>query len=878
MCDFVVDPVCCESRPEECEVAHERFQGASSPSSASDARVSRVLGLSVQEFAPAVAALTDYEEMVLALVHPLVQVYSIPRTGQLAYVGHICNFRQKVMKFLSSLPVMPRDMPFVQVRPRKFKGHPGGKSLFKVDVRKLRAAFVWLRQHNPYYFNVDWREDAAAAWESDDVVIGVTREIEHDPGQAPPISGDCLRRWLDHAKREATAGDAGYAIGRRLLETLVGEAGEEDADFWNLARRMVADVFGHSAYRIATSFPQDVFVVALCAREILDLALPKDQGVLHTLKALRTLDTNACPLELDTFRAEVDAVMLELSDEDPELVHTGATAAPEVGDDVGLRESAVDSLAAIAEQLVQEPGAAPVSASASHQDGAVPTPDPRPERGHKYPRVDPPEVEDEPGQAVREDTPGYIAKAFPKLFPHGCGDYHGDHCGLSRSLRFEEWGRYVMLWHDSRFMQHTRFRYWLLDTMLRVMAPGVQRVFFRTRKACQDFTLESLMDQQQRRQLVQQMSSVTNMIPGSIGERRQMRQHLEAMVHQVEDETADLGMNGGAGRIPAGFCTLTCAVYKWSQLHETLLKSYPSGPSDNPAYREHYIEWLALPPGAARECAMRKAYYKLAVREPGAVAWYCALKLEMAVSLVKAMLTEQMRSDEVPGREEAKAKLAEDLASRLGEEVVVEDVPDLQQFGYVDDYYVSFEWSDGGMIHAHMALWITGAPRIDKIEVPRTKSSESGDGNNWVEIDVVAPGAEVAPQAEAAARLATFWDRAFTEFNVAKAMAITEGEAEPQSTSCSSAGLRPRWACAKQWAQRRKEAYAPRRVFHMRRSRIACWRGLTWSLKMTPAVGKSCMASLKDAHAFRRRLCRKISASQALLALTPGGRARDFIL
>jgi len=71
---------------------------------------------------------------------------------------------------------------------------------------------------------------------------------------------------------------------------------------------------------------------------------------------------------------------------------------------------------------------------------------------------------------------------------------------------------------------------------------------------------------------------------------------------------------------------------------------------------------------------MRNAYYKLAVREPGAVAWYYALKLEMAVSLVKAMLTEQMRSDEMPGREEAKTKLAEDLASRLGEEVVVEDV------------------------------------------------------------------------------------------------------------------------------------------------------------------------------------------------------------
>ena len=43
---------------------------------------------SVQDFGLVVAALTDYEEMVLALAHPLLQVYTIPKTGQLAYVGH----------------------------------------------------------------------------------------------------------------------------------------------------------------------------------------------------------------------------------------------------------------------------------------------------------------------------------------------------------------------------------------------------------------------------------------------------------------------------------------------------------------------------------------------------------------------------------------------------------------------------------------------------------------------------------------------------------------------------------------------------------------------------------------------------------------------
>ena len=71
---------------------------------------------------------------------------------------------------------MPAYMPFVQVRPRKYKDHSPGKALFKVDVQKLRLAFEWLKKYNTFYYNVEWREDAAAAWEAEDVEIGVTRD------------------------------------------------------------------------------------------------------------------------------------------------------------------------------------------------------------------------------------------------------------------------------------------------------------------------------------------------------------------------------------------------------------------------------------------------------------------------------------------------------------------------------------------------------------------------------------------------------------------------------------------------------------------------------------------------------------------------------
>lgn len=63
-------------------------------------------------------------------------------------------------------------------------------------------------------------------------------------------------------------------------------------------------------------------------------------------------------------------------------------------------------------------------------------------------------------------------------------------------------------------------------------------VCLRTRQALQEDTLESVMDRYVRRELVQQMSSATSAIAGSIGERRNMRAELEAMVHQLEAESA----------------------------------------------------------------------------------------------------------------------------------------------------------------------------------------------------------------------------------------------------------------------------------------------------------------------------------------------------
>ena len=48
---------------------------------------------------------------------------------------------------------------------------------------------------------------------------------------------------------------------------------------------------------------------------------------------------------------------------------------------------------------------------------------------------------------------------------------------------------------------------------------------------------------------------------------------------------------------------------------------------------------------------VKKAYYLLAVQNPGIVAWYCALKLEIAVHLLQQLITRMLQSDIVPDDE-----------------------------------------------------------------------------------------------------------------------------------------------------------------------------------------------------------------------------------
>lgn len=102
-----------------------------------------ILGGPRAQRARPVAELNDFEEMMLSLVHPFVQVYTIPTTGELAFAGHVCNFRQKVHEWVKELPVRPKNMPYVLVKPRPNSANPDQRPRlpFAVDVHKVKAAY-----------------------------------------------------------------------------------------------------------------------------------------------------------------------------------------------------------------------------------------------------------------------------------------------------------------------------------------------------------------------------------------------------------------------------------------------------------------------------------------------------------------------------------------------------------------------------------------------------------------------------------------------------------------------------------------------------------------------------------------------------------------
>ena len=134
---------------------------------------------------------------------------------------------------------------------------------------KLRDAFKWLKQNNPYYQNVEWSETHEREWLDEGVSVGATRGEGMSEGLGLQVTGDVIRMWMRESLLQHGCGDGGFAIGRRLLKLLELEPGDdaepvEDVDPWNVVRSKISSAMGSNSLRAAAALPDFLIPVFFC--------------------------------------------------------------------------------------------------------------------------------------------------------------------------------------------------------------------------------------------------------------------------------------------------------------------------------------------------------------------------------------------------------------------------------------------------------------------------------------------------------------------------------------------------------------------------------------------------------------------------------------
>ena len=127
-------------------------------------------------------------------------------------------------------------------------------------------------------------------------------------------------------------------------------------------------------------------------------------------------------------RQELSAIFLEMIQDEP-IIPAGVMSEHVVVDDVGVRADCLDAMEyTIAKrfgdgggEVDDQQGDATCVASETQQADSAAGLASASERKCKYPRVDPPEIEDGPGDAVRGDTPGLRTKSWNLKVTLVCG-------------------------------------------------------------------------------------------------------------------------------------------------------------------------------------------------------------------------------------------------------------------------------------------------------------------------------------------------------------------------------------------------------------------------------------------------------------------------
>ena len=92
-------------------------------------------------------------------------------------------------------------------------------------------------------------------------------------------------------------------------------------------------------------------------------------------------------------------------------------------------------------------------------------------------------------------TDGYFSCAFPTLFPTGAGDFLGQR---QIQVTIGNYFKHLMMYDDSRFAKHPRFRFFALNTEMRCRALQTGRVYVKQHPGDAQLSLDEIRDMVER--------------------------------------------------------------------------------------------------------------------------------------------------------------------------------------------------------------------------------------------------------------------------------------------------------------------------------------------------------------------------------------------
>ena len=129
---------------------------------------------------------------------------------------------------------------------------------------------------------------------------------------------------------------------------------------------------------------------------------------------------------------------------------------------------------------------------------------------------------------------GYMALAFPTLFPNGRGHFDEPR---DYPLKWDQWSQHLMRFYDGRFAQHRRFPHFMLNTHERHVAIQRAGVFVNRDPQAGRLTYGQLraMSKESRESVFRRLSSYGATLRNTPAFFKQRRYELRAMIEQLGD-------------------------------------------------------------------------------------------------------------------------------------------------------------------------------------------------------------------------------------------------------------------------------------------------------------------------------------------------------